>query len=97
MCLAVPGKIVTVSRTGDDPVLGSVATVDFQGSRLDVSLAMTPEADVGDWVLVHAGFAMTVLDEADAMETWEYLNMVAEADDSPGPAAPTPPAREDAD
>ena len=94
MCLAVPGKIVTVSQTSDDPVMGSVATVDYQGSRMDVSLAMTPEARVGDWILVHAGFAMTVLDEADAMETWKYLNMVAEADDS---AAPTPPVREGAE
>jgi hydrogenase expression/formation protein HypC len=47
--------------------------VDFQGSRVDVSLAMTPEAAAGDWVLVHAGFALTVLDEAEARRTWEVL------------------------
>jgi hydrogenase expression/formation protein HypC len=74
MCLAVPGRILDVAAT-DDPVTGSVATVDFQGSRMDISLAMTPEAGPGDWVLVHAGFALTVLDEADARETWEYLEM----------------------
>ncbi len=74
MCLAVPGKIITV-RDGDDPT-EKVGTVDFQGSRLDVSLALTPEAGEGDWVLVHAGFAINTLDEADAMETWKYLREI---------------------
>ena len=76
MCLAVPGKIVEIRQSGEDPVAGNVATVDFQGSRLDVSLAFTPEAEKGDWVLVHAGFALNVLDEADAMETWDYLRAI---------------------
>jgi len=74
MCLAVPGKIVSVSRSDEDPLTGTLAAVDFQGSRVEVCLAMTPEADVGDWVLVHAGFALAVLEEADARQTWEYLN-----------------------
>ena len=73
MCLAVPGRIVEITKDEADPIAGHVGTVDFQGSRLDVSLAMTPEARVGDWVLVHAGFAITLLDEEDARETWEYL------------------------
>ena len=76
MCLAVPGKIMDVTETSDDPVTGRVATVDMQGSRLEASLAVTPEAGEGDWVLVHAGFALTVLDEADALETWETLKLV---------------------
>jgi len=75
MCLAVPGRIVEI--LGDDggsaPALGPVATVDFQGSRVEVSLAMAPEASVGQWVLVHAGFAIAVLDEDEARGTWEYL------------------------
>ena len=73
MCLAVPGKIIEVTKVDADPVTGSVATVDFQGSRMEVSLAFTPEAKPGDWVLVHAGFALNLLDEAEAKETWEYL------------------------
>lgn len=73
MCLAVPGKIVEVRKSDADPVTGTVATVDFQGSRLEVSLAFTPDAKQGDWVLVHAGFALNLLDEADARETWQYL------------------------
>lgn len=74
MCLAVPGKIISIKESGD-PVTGRLAVVDFQGSRLEASLAMTPEASEGDWVLVHAGFTLTVLDEQDAMETWETLRL----------------------
>lgn len=73
MCLAVPGKVVHVQEIEGGSSVGSVGTVDFQGSRIDVSLAFTPEAKVGDWVLVHAGFALQVLDEQAAMETWQYL------------------------
>ncbi len=73
MCLAVPGRIVAVTDNTDDPVTGRAGTVDFQGNRVDVSLAMIPEAKMGDWVLVHAGFALQVLDEAEARETWDYL------------------------
>ncbi len=72
MCLAVPGKILSIEE-GPDATLGRVATIDFQGSKMEASLAMTPEAATGDWVLVHAGFALTVLDEAEARETWETL------------------------
>jgi len=73
MCLAVPGKIVEIRSADSPPETGAVATVDFQGSRLDVSLAFVPEARPGDWVLVHAGFALNVLDEKEAAETWKYL------------------------
>lgn len=73
MCLAVPGKLVVVKGDGNAEVGGALGTVDFQGSRVEVSLAFTPEAREGDWVLVHAGFALQVLDEQAARETWEYL------------------------
>jgi len=65
MCLAVPGKIIEC----DD----AEALVDLQGNRLRISKVLTPEAGVGQWVLVHAGFAITLLDERDALETWDYL------------------------
>ncbi len=65
MCLAVPAKVVDCQ--------GDRATVDLQGSTLEVSTALTPEVGTGDWVLVHAGFAITQLDEQEARETWEYL------------------------
>lgn len=76
MCLAVPGRIVEIlddDGSGGAPAVGPVAAVDFQGTRVDVSLAMAPEAGVGQWVLVHAGFAIALLDEDEARETWEYL------------------------
>lgn len=65
MCLAVPAQIV--SCDGDE------AVVDLQGNSLKISRVLTPEADRGAWVLVHAGFAITQIDEAEARETWEYL------------------------
>ena len=75
MCLAVPGKIIELTETDGDPVTGRIAIVDMQGSRIEASLAMTPEAEIGDWVLVHAGFALAVLDEDEARETWEALQL----------------------
>ena len=80
MCLAVPGKIIAVQQ--GDGELERLGTVDFQGSRMDVSLAMTPDAGQGDWVLVHAGFALNTLDEAEALETWKYLEEIVA--DAPG-------------
>ena len=88
MCLAVPGRVIAV-EAGDGPIR-RLGTVDFQGSRVEVSLAMTPEAAVGDWVLVHAGFAISRLDEADARETWEYLREA----DIPGCQGEFPGSRE---
>lgn len=80
MCLAVPGKIVEIRGADETASPGPLGTVDFQGSRLEISLAFTPEARQGDWVLVHAGFALNVLDEAEARETWAYLEEADLAD-----------------
>jgi hydrogenase expression/formation protein HypC len=74
MCLAVPGKIVEITPPAPGAP-GGAATVDFQGSRVEASLAVTPQAKVGDWVLVHAGFAIAILDEQEARETFESLNI----------------------
>ena len=77
MCLAVPGKIVKVTSSHTDP-LGRVGVVDFNGSQVEVSLTMTPECGEGDWVLVHAGYAITTLNEQEARETWDYLKEIEE-------------------
>lgn len=69
MCLAIPAQIETI-REHDR------ATVVLDGSRADVILTLVPEAKIGDWVLVHAGYAITVLDEADARATYELLMQV---------------------
>ena len=74
MCLAVPGSIVSI---GDH----ARATVDMMGARREVSLRLTPEAKPGDYVLVHAGFAIQVIDEQQAAETIDILNDLAEIED----------------
>ncbi len=66
MCLAVPGRLLSVR--GDEALL-RMGTVDFGGIRKDVSLAYVPEAQVGEYVIVHVGFALEVLDEESAERT----------------------------
>jgi hydrogenase expression/formation protein HypC len=70
MCLAVPARVIESD--------GEEAVVDLQGSRLKISRVLTPEANVGDWVLVHAGFAISQIDEDEARQTWEYLKEIDE-------------------
>ncbi|NLK52118.1 MAG: HypC/HybG/HupF family hydrogenase formation chaperone [Syntrophomonadaceae bacterium] len=70
MCLAVPGKIVEVHET--------MATVDIAGNKRQVSLILTPEAQLGDYVLIHAGFAIQMIDEKEAQETLALFEEWAE-------------------
>lgn len=70
MCLAVPGQLLSVE--GDD-LLTRQGRVAFAGIVKQANLAYVPEAKVGDYVLVHAGFAITVIDETEAMKTLAYL------------------------
>lgn len=73
MCLAVPGQVLTIK---DDTL--RTATVSFGGVTKSVSLALVPEAGVGDYVIVHVGFAISKLDEAAARRTLEtYANLAA--------------------
>ncbi len=71
MCLAVPGRVVEINEKGD--LAFRVGKVDFGGIRKEVNLAYTPEAEVGKYVLVHVGFAISVIDEAEAQRVFEYL------------------------
>lgn len=66
MCLGIPG--VVVERLADD-----LAKVDFTGVHRTVSVAFTPDVEPGEWVLVHVGFALAKLDEAEAQATLELL------------------------
>jgi hydrogenase expression/formation protein HypC len=70
MCLAVPGKIVSIE--GEDSILRS-GRVDFSGIVKQVNLAYVPEAKIGDYVLVHVGFAINIIDEEEAQKVFEYL------------------------
>ena len=74
MCLAVPGKILTIQ--GAD--IERLARVSFGGIVKEVSLVYVPEANVGDYVIVHVGFALSVVDEAEALQTFEYLKQIGE-------------------
>lgn len=74
MCLAIPGKIV--SMTGED--LLRTGRISFGGVMKEVNLAYVPEARIGDFVLVHVGFALTVLDEAEAARTLDYLKQMSD-------------------
>ena len=77
MCLAVPGKIVEISE--GDPLLRS-AKVSFAGVIKLVSLTCTPEAKLGDFVLVHVGVAISTIDPQEAEETFRYLRAMGELD-----------------
>ncbi len=74
MCLAVPGKVISVS--GADEV--RTGRVSFGGVVKEVNLAYVPEAKIGDYVMVHVGFAISVVDEAEAAQVFEYLKQMGE-------------------
>ena len=76
MCLAVPGKIVSIEDV--DPLL-RCGRVDFAGVVKQVNLAYVPEARIGDYVLVHVGFAISRVDEEAARETLLALESIGES------------------
>jgi hydrogenase expression/formation protein HypC len=80
MCLAVPGKIESI--TADDPLMRT-GQVRFGGIVKEVSLAFVPEARVGDYVVVHVGFAISKLDEAEANRVFDYVQQLSEAGEGP--------------
>lgn len=94
MCLGVPGKITEIA---DGPVGFPVGIVDFGGLIREVGLAFVPEAVVGDYVIVHAGYAISRIDEHEAQETLALLRQLAELGGATGdplldalaPALPT--------
>jgi len=79
MCLAIPGKITEIDDTLGDILRN--AKVSFGGIIKDVNLSMTPDAKVDDYVLVHVGVSIGVIDEAEAQETMKYLRQMGELDE----------------
>lgn len=73
MCLAVPGRVLSVDEEGATTRSGRVG---FGGLERRVNLAFVPEAGVGDYVLVHVGFALAKVDEAEAAKVFEYLREI---------------------
>jgi hydrogenase expression/formation protein HypC len=84
MCLGIPAQVIEVTRHEG---LGIVeGTVDFSGVQKQINLSFTPEVEVGEWVVVHVGFSISILDEQEAMTTLEYLRELGEmeaANDQP--------------
>jgi len=94
MCLAVPGQLKSI--TGDDPLTRS-GRVNFGGIQKEVCLAYVPEAKVGDYLLVHVGFALQTVDEAEAQEVFRYLKEMgelADLEETEHPDAQTAPSGE---
>ena len=78
MCLGIPAQVLEVNRFDD---LGIVeGKVDFSGVQKQVNLSFTPEVEPGDWVVVHVGFSISVLDEEEARRTLDYLRELGEMD-----------------
>jgi len=73
MCLAIPGRVENI--TGDDP-LTRMGKVNFGGILKEASLAYVPEVKVGDYVIVHVGFALSKVDEEEAQKVFEYLKQM---------------------
>ncbi len=71
MCLAIPALVKSID--------GYKAIVDIDGVRREVSLQLTPEARVGDYVLLHTGYAINIIDAAEAEETLKLLRQIGEA------------------
>ena len=74
MCIAVPGQIKSI--TGDDPLM-RLARIDFSSVMRDINIVLVPEARVGDWVLVHAGVAIGLIDEEEATRTIEAIRDIS--------------------
>jgi hydrogenase expression/formation protein HypC len=92
MCLAVPGRVIEISGDGEL----RMGKVDFSGVQRQACLAYVPEVQLGDYVLVHVGFAISRIDEQQALETLEALREIGElselgaADDEAGDAPRRP-------
>ncbi|WP_194775420.1 HypC/HybG/HupF family hydrogenase formation chaperone [Pararhodonellum marinum] len=79
MCLAIPGKIKSIETMYDGLV--RMAKIQFGGIVKQASLEMVPKAKIGDYVLVHVGVAISIVDEEEAKKSFEYLEMIGEIDE----------------
>ena len=75
MCLAIPARIVELE--------GDKAVVDAMGNRWRAKTTLLPEAKLGDLILIHAGFAISLVDEEEAKKTWQLIAEISECQDTP--------------
>ncbi len=92
MCLAIPGKIKAIESQADGLV--RMAKVSFGGILKEASLELVPEAKVDDYVLVHVGVAISIVDEEEAQKTFQYLEEMGEVEEELN-SADTRPDKED--
>ncbi len=85
MCLSIPGKLIEITSELDETF--RVGKVSFDGILKEVSLTLVPEANVGDYVLVHVGAAISTIDEEEAKKTFELLKQLNELHDLDVPEA----------
>lgn len=90
MCLGIPGRIEAITDTGELTRSGKVR---FDGIVKEVNLAYVPNARVGDYVIVHVGFAISTIDEAEANQVFDYLQQMDELEGL-NPASSLPDARQ---
>jgi hydrogenase expression/formation protein HypC len=88
MCLAIPGQIL---RVVDETPEARIAEVDFAGERKTVNLVFLPDAAVGDYIVVHAGFATDRVPEGEALEALAHFREIRRLRESAGTAAPSGP------
>ncbi len=90
MCLAIPGKVIEIRGQADD--VFRTGKVSFDGVIKEVNLSLVPEVELGNYVLVHVGVALNVVDEEEAQKTFELLRQIGELEDledsGPGLAPP---------
>ncbi len=79
MCLSIPGKLIEVTDLSEE--IFRSGKVSFDGVIKEVNLALVPEAKVGDYVMVHVGAAISLVDEAEAKKTFEILQQLGELDE----------------
>ncbi|MDX1332474.1 MAG: HypC/HybG/HupF family hydrogenase formation chaperone [Robiginitalea sp.] len=79
MCLSIPGKLIEITETLDETF--RLGRVSFDGVVKEVNLTLVPEAEAGDYVMVHVGAAIAVVNEEEAMKTFEILRQLGELDE----------------
>lgn len=87
MCLGVPGKVMSITES---PIGMHMGKVSFGGITREICLAYVPEVVIGSYVIVHAGFAISQIDEQEALEVFEYLRQIGELEDLAIPEAEAP-------
>ena len=79
MCLAIPGKVTSLYRENGL----CMGKVEFDGTIVDICLAYVPDVSIGQYVIVHAGFALNIVDEAEATRTFDLLNLINNPSERP--------------